>query len=190
MTTLRIYLEGDQAGPKFEKNLKTKALLVRTAIRAAAQDAATDIEAQGSLDIAAAGNFGPRWTTGLHARVSEGGGSIRISVTHDVPYFMVHERGALIQGRPLLWIPLSFATGIPQIPGTSGHVRARDYPGSLFRVDRRDGKAPLLLDVSTKEPKYFGISQVRIPKRFHVLEIATDIARKFKDYYKDRFDNG
>lgn len=86
---------------------------------------------------------------------------------------MVHQTGRLIRGRPMLWIPLSFAED-------AQGVRARDFPGGLFRVDRKKGGAPLLLSIKDRQPKYFGKTQVYVPKRFRVIEIIRETARKFK----------
>lgn len=86
----------------------------------------------------------------------------------------------MISGKPLLWIPLDFASD-------AKGVRARDYPGRLFRVDRA-GKAPLLL--SDDGPKYFGKEQVRIPKKWHLRQIAAQVSRKMNSYFKRAMRNG
>jgi hypothetical protein len=65
-------------------------------------------------------------------------------------------------------------------------VRARDYPGKLFRVDRDGGKAPLLLGGSPATPKYFGKASVRIPKKFHLRDIIREGASKLKLFYNQR----
>lgn len=98
-----------------------------------------------------------------------------------VPYWTVFQFGKVIQGRPLLWIPLSFATD-------AQGVMARDYPGPLFRVDRA-GKAPLLMTNVGKraEAKYFGKESVRIPKKFHLIEICTRIGRGLAEMYRGQF---
>jgi hypothetical protein len=177
MTQLRIKFSGDQLGPKLRKNLARDGDIVLAAMRAAAQDAQKEFLDRGRADIASAGNFGKRWTEGLTAPITEGGGRIVLSVKHAVPYFMVFQRGKVIRGKPLLWIPLSFAKD-------AQGVLARDYPGGLFRVNRA-GKAPLLLTYSKPAtPKYFGKEQVTIPKKFHILEIGRETARKLKELYK------
>lgn len=187
MTALRIYFQGERAGPLLKRATQRAGDRVREAARSAAQQAAEEIVERGRADIAAApGNWGTRWLEGLQAKVSEGGGNIRIAVSHNVPYFGVFQHGAVIQGRPLLWIPLSFADSATMTwPGRG--ARARDYPGRLFRVDRKAG-APLLLDYRTKEPQYFGKESVTIPKKFHVLEIAREVARKLKEIFRENYD--
>jgi hypothetical protein len=180
MTQLRIKFTGDQQlGPKFKRNRVRDGELVLSAVRQAAQAAQTELLTKGRADIARAGRFGSRWTEGLTAPITEGGGRIVLNLSHSVPYFMVFQRGKVIRGKPLLWIPLSFA-------GIAPGLRARDFPGGLFRVNRA-GKAPLLLAFSDKKPKYFGKASVTIPKKFHVLEIGREVARKFKDLYRAKF---
>lgn len=176
MVAVRLSFEGDRIGPVFRRGTIRRRDLVLAATRQAITEMTDDVLAQGRANIAGAGNFGPRWTAGLRVTRGEGGGHIRINVTHDIPYFMVHQRGAVIKGRPLLWIPLSFA---PEAKG----VYARDYPGGLFRVDRLAGGAPLLLSRVTGEPKYSGHAQVKIPKRFRVIEIARNLFLKLNEYY-------
>ena len=174
MVAVRLYFQGDRVGPVFRRGTVRQRDAVLRATRTAASQVQQEALTRSRRNIANAGNFGPRWTEGLHVDQTEGGGSIRLGVHHDVPYFMVHQRGALIRGRPLLWIPLSFASD-------AKGVSARDYPGGLFRVDRL-GKSPLLLSMSG-EPKYSGHASVRIPKRFRVIEICREVFLKLGAYY-------
>lgn len=140
----------------------------KQALRLAGEGALEEMLRRGRADIAGAGRFGTRWTRGLRGSVDARGDNINVAVTHDVPYFDVHQEGRTIRGRPLLWIPLSY-TGVT--------VRARDYQNPLVRVDRKSGAAPLLLDVVDKRPVYVGLRSVKIPKRFHVVEIIREVAK-------------
>jgi hypothetical protein len=158
------------------------------AAQAAAQHCATDMVEQGKQDMKSAGNFGSeRWQAGLHAYVSYSGrAEINIRFTHEVKYWRVFEYGAIIRGKPMLWIPLQFATD-------AKGLRARDYPKQLFRVERA-GKAPLLMTPGGKgqpaEAKYFGKEEVTIPKKFHLREVAKTASRNLPQYYKEAFRNG
>jgi hypothetical protein len=182
MTAVRFYFDGDRVGPLFQRAMTRQADRVRKSARQAAQDAADDIEDQGRSDIEDAGNFGSRWTDGFRATVTEGGGNLRVAVTEDVPYWRVFQNGAVIHGKPLLWIPLSFASD-------AQGLRASEYGGRLFRVDRKSDGLPLLLAPGKPaQPKYFGKESVTIPKKFHLLEITQRVAKKFRDYYRERFD--
>ena len=181
MVDVRIYVDGEKVGPLFHRAAVQQKKRVFDATRAAASDAAKEIEHRGRDDISRAGKFGSRWTSGFNATVSEGGSNVRISVTEDVPYWRVFQHGAVIRGKPLLWIPLSFAKD-------AQGVRARDYPNQLFRVDRKGGKAPLLMTPGKPaQPKYFGKESVTIPKLFHLIEITRSVARQFGTFYKNRF---
>ena len=158
MTDVRFYFANKRVGPLFSRKGKTLATQQREAIRAAAKDLAKEIKSQGEDDMTSAGRFGQRWKDAFQVSVTEGGGSVRIEATMSIFYWRVFQYGATINGKPLLWIPLSFASD-------AQGKRASDYPGQLFRVDRV-GKAPLLLTPGKPaQPKYFGKESVTIPKR-------------------------
>jgi hypothetical protein len=203
MTAIRAFLDDAQVGETFAKISAKYPERARAAARAAAAEMATAIEQKGREDIASAGRFGSRWTEGFQATVSEGGGSIRVSVTEAVPYWTVFEYGANIRAKNptgLLWIPLSTAD-VPE------GVWAKDYPGRLFRVDRGEklpsllekapktarmlgpvatlrarystsAKAPLLFSVADRAPKYFGKPEVNIPQKFHLRAIVKEEAAR------------
>lgn len=179
---IRITLKDTQIGPKFQRGMVRQAARVRAASRVMSAETAAEIEVQGRADIAGAGNFGRRWIEGFRATVGEGGGHTRIRVTEDVPYWTVFEFSATIHGRPLLWIPLSFAAD-------AQGVRARDYPLPLFRVNRA-GKAPLLMTKGADgkaQAKYFGKESVFIPKKFHLREIIRKVASGMRARYNRAF---
>jgi hypothetical protein len=92
----------------------------------------------------------------------------------------VFELGAKIFGRPLLWIPLSFARD-------AQGLRARDFPEPLFRVNRL-GKAPLLM--SKTGPKYFGKESVTIPRKWQLRAVIRGVSRRMNRYYKEAMKNG
>jgi len=175
---VRLFFEGERLGPKFQRGTIRQRDAVLSSVRTATSQVTEDGLTKARQQISQAGNFGQRWTSGLRATQTEGGGSIRVAVTHDIPYFMVHQRGATIRGKPLLWIPLSFARD-------ALGVRARDYPGSLFRVDRA-GKSPLLMTSTGSgeaEAKYSGHASVKIPKRFRTLEILRESFLRLNEFY-------
>lgn len=183
MTGIRIYLDGDKFGQQFRRATERYGDKVRSAVRGAALDAAEEIEEKGREDIASAGNFGSRWTEGLKATVTEGGGNIRINVTEDVSYWRIFQEGGTIEGNPLLFIPFS--------DSDAQGVSAKDYPSPLFRVDRLSDGLPILFAWSpgTKEPPvatYFGKESVFEPKRFHLVEIAQEVARELPELYNKR----
>jgi hypothetical protein len=175
------YENGDQLGPKFNAGVKRFAEKATFAMQQAAKTAAAEIEVQGRENIRAGGNFSSaRWQDGFQAKVSyQSKNDLTIRVTHSVPYWVVFEEGRTINGRPLLWIPLSF--------GQSKGVRAKDFPGKLFRVDRQ-GKNPLLMN--EQGAQYVGVSSVRIPRKWHLRDIVKRVARNMRQYYKEAMRGG
>lgn len=178
---LKIEFRDKQVGRKFSIRTAEFSRRIDKSVTAALDKAAKEIKTRGDANIRSAGNFGSRWTKGFKVRVTSRGtrGKNReasIQLRHDVPYFPVFQEGRIIRGKPLLWIPLSFSDAV----GT----RARDYPEPLFRVDRKGGKAPLLLSAEDREPKYSGHKSVKIPKKFRILEIAKDVASRIKSFIK------
>lgn len=172
MSTVRIYLDDSRVGPVF-KRISAK---VAPAVRAAAQDAADTIKEEGKDDIQAAGRFGSRWFPDTQVRV--GGGNVRVDTTMSVPYWRIFQTGGTISGRPLLWIPLGIAGN------DAAGVSAKDY-GPLFRVDRGGGKAPLLLAPGhPAQVKYFGKTSVYEPKKFHLVEIVRETAKKMAEFFR------
>ncbi len=176
MPQIRIVFDGKQAGRKFKASMVKRGKQINAAADAAAQFGAAEIQKRGRINIINAGNFGTRWIEGFTATVARGGSFLLIRVQQAVKYWRVFQYGNITRGRPLLWIPLSFATD-------AKGVMARDFPGKLFRVDR-PGKAPLLLEAGSGEPKYFGKESVTIPKKFRLIEIAAEVSRELPKYYR------
>jgi hypothetical protein len=184
MVSVRFYVDKAKVGPLFTRNNKSIPDAQRDAARKAAKDAADIIKTKGDKDITSAGKFGSRWTSAFKVNVSEGGGNIRIEPTIEIFYWRVFEYGATINGKPMLWIPLSFAKD-------AQGVYARDYPGQLFRVDRKNGGAPLLMAPGKPaQAKYFGKASVTIPRKFHLRDITRDVAKGMRELYLERFNNG
>ena len=177
-----VYQDGDQLGRKFKNKTARFGERQIRAAQQAARDAAAEIEKRGRANIKKGGDFGSaRWQQGFRAKTSfQSRSDMTIRITHEVGYWVVFEEGRVIHGKPLLWIPLPFAS---DAQGKS----ARDYPGQLFRVDRQ-GKAPLL--VSDSGPKYFGKEKVTIPKKWRLRAIAAEVSRKMQTYFNRAMKNG
>jgi hypothetical protein len=178
--TLRISFLDKQMGQKFERGMKRQVARVNKAFGATARAMSDQIKTRGDRDITQAGNFGTRWTNSFHAIPMLKGRDYTIKVFSTISYFNIFEFGGLIQGKPMLWIPLSFAAD-------AKGVLARNFPGGLFRVDRLAGGAPLLLSRASKEPKYFGKESVTMPKKFHIRQICRDVSRNSKQTWKRNF---
>lgn len=148
------------------------------AVTAAANMARGMIEDAARNDIASAGNFGSRWTDGLHVNVEGALGNARIFFSHDIPYAGIFETGGTIQGSPLLWLPIS---------GTDASgIRAAAFPSKLFsaKYPRKSGK-PLLFSISDKLPRYFGTESVTIPKKFHLQDDMASVMSNFRSIFSD-----
>jgi hypothetical protein len=186
MTAVRFYVDDERAGRLFRRATQRIGDRIRKAVRQAADDAADDIEEKVRDDISSAGRFGSRWTEGFKVDVTEGGGNVRVEADTEAmpPYWRIFQTGGTIHGNPLLWIPLSIFGNDAQ------GVSAKDYPGRLFRVNRKDGKAPLLLAAGSGKgdaarPLYFGKESVFEPKKFHVDEIVAAESRTMDKRVKE-----
>jgi hypothetical protein len=171
---VRIIVSNPSA--EFSSNIEGLADRLANAIDVAANMAASMIEDACKADIQAAGNFGSRWTDGLHVRVDPyGTGGRQLTVVHDIPYAEIFETGGDIQGNPLLWIGISGtdAEGVP--PSEYGG-------GGLFSIRRPSG-APLLFSISDKLPKYFGTPSVSIPQKFHFAEDVMSVMGDFQSIF-------
>jgi hypothetical protein len=176
-----VFENGDKLGRQLKTNTKLFSERQVKAVQATANRAKDEIEFAGRANIREGGKFGSRrWQEGLQAKLSfQSRNDIRIRLTHAVSYWKVFEFGATIRGKPMLWIPLSF--------GNAFGVRARDYPGKLFRVNR-PGKAPLLMDENG--PQYFGKQSVTIPQKWHLRDVVKQVSRRMSSFYKEAMRNG
>lgn len=163
------------AAPKFKQNLAGLHDRFAKAFTAALNMAASMIKERGDADIAAAGNFGSRWTQGLNVTVE----NMRISMTLDEPGADIFEHGGTIHGNPMLWIPISGTDAV----GT----QARDYAGGLFSVNRKKGGPPLLFSIADKMPKYFGTESVTVPQKFHLRDVQRSVMANFRSIFEQAF---
>jgi hypothetical protein len=99
-------------------------------------------------------------------------------MTHTNPGAKIFEKGGVIKGKPLLWIPLSGTDAVG--------VRAGAY-GGLYSVNNPGQKRPLLFSIKDKQPKYFGIEQVTMPKKFHLAEIQKSVMGNFRQLFDQAF---
>lgn len=141
----------------------------KAAVRNTMIQAGAEIWRRVDKDITRAGKFSQRWPAAFTVKNSFTGLSANMTVgfSSAIPYGHVHEFGATIQGRPLLWIPL---------PWNPVKKRASQYPGPLFRVERQ-GKNPLLFSSLDKQAKYVGVKQVTLRPRFHIRSIVANVVR-------------
>lgn len=167
----------DNPGDKFRPNMAGLAERFNRAISAAANMAASLLEDAARADIASSGNFGSRWTEGLHVNVEGSLGNARLWMTHDIPYAGIFETGGVIQGSPMLWLPLSGTDAAGQ--------RAAAFGDGLFSARYPRVGRPLLFSLADKKPRYFGIESVTIPKKFHLNDTVVSVMAGFRALFQD-----
>jgi hypothetical protein len=153
----------------FKKGIDDAAERYEEAFEASKNIVASMMLAHITTDIQNAGRFGSQFLAGLSVEVTDDG----IVTTLDAPGADLFENGGTINGKPLLWLPISGtdAVGIPP----------SEYGDKLFSVNRTAGGVPLLFSVKDHAPKYFGVPSVTIPKKFHIAEIQKVVMENFKD---------
>lgn len=173
--TLEISIEVDSS--KLKEDFDGLAEQFKDAFEAAKNIAASMIQTESEVDIRNAGNFGDDYVEGLEVEVTDD----EIITTLDAPGASIFEEGGEIDGNPLLWLPFSGSDA----EGTE----ARDYAGKLFSVTPRSGGHPMLFSAEDKEPKYFGIDSVTIPKKFHLGEIQLSVMESFDSIFQNALDD-
>lgn len=152
------------SAPQFNRNFQAVSGKFKSGMRTALQQTAQEILQNGQRDIARAGNFGDKWTSGLHAPIS----GETINVTHDIPFFNVFLKGKVIKGNPFLWLPMAGNT-----------IPIKNFSGQLAFVKPLSGANPIMIDTASRTPAYVGLTQVTIPKKFRLDEIIKTAANGY-----------
>jgi hypothetical protein len=172
--------------PFWLKAIREKERPVATAAVAALRQVAADSVQEGRNQIASSGHFTGGWVSGLQYRTKgatvAGEPSLQASaiVFHKIGLAGVFEYGATLEGKRLLWIPTT--------PGGPPASKSRK---KLVSATVRG--QPMLFDASDpardRKPLYIGVPAVRIPKKWHIVEIVekhvAQIAIAFLRYFKD-----
>jgi hypothetical protein len=212
--TLRLTLSAVAGG--FFKAITEGEKPIAGAATAAVREAAELAKAGGRASIAAAG-FSRKWQNALQAKVyPPGRDSMRAAalIYHKVPYAQVFDEGAVIHGKPLLWLPLPnapFGAGGRRIPA----ARFQQQVGMPLYTIRRPGKPPMLganvrmTDARADKPislallrrgrnprgkgavrlvpLYVGVELVSIAKRFAIIDAIRRAAARLPDLYLKHF---
>lgn len=174
--SFRLRFVGLDFGTAYRTAVAEDLRLMAKAIKLTTLDIAQSIEREGKRDIAGAGKFGRKWIEGFHVDVTPRSGALTnsvISVSHDIPFAFIFETGGTIRGKPIMWVPLSFAK----------LRKDEDFTGGMFRVNRK-GKPPLLFSVIDKKPKFVGLARVFLRKRFHIRRIVLEQFRRIPQTYE------
>jgi hypothetical protein len=178
---VKLNVDTKVAQQKFKQNLAGIGERIEAAMTAAANMAASMIEDAAKADIASAGNFGGRWSEGLHVTVEGAAKNMIISMTHDIPYAGIFEEGGTNVGRPLMWIGIS---------GTDAEgVSPSNYGDKLFSGKSATG-TPLLFSISDKQPKFFGTPSITITPKWHLREIQLRVMQNFRTLFDTAFRTG
>jgi Family of unknown function (DUF6441) len=212
--TLRLALSTVAGG--FYKAITEGERPIAKAATAAVRDATEMAKSAGRASIAGAG-FSRKWQNALRVKIyPPNRDSMRAAalIYHKVPYAEVFEEGVVIQGKPLLWLPLPsapFGAGGRRIPASKFQQKV----GSPLYTIRRAGKPPMLgAHVRTTNaragkaislallrrggnpggrgsvrlvPLYVGIEVASIPKRFAILDAISRAAARLPDLYLKHF---
>ena len=178
---------------------------------AAIRQAGDDVKRDARASIASAG-FGAKWQNALRVDVyPRKGSSARAAahIYHKIPYAAVFERGATIQGKPMLWIPMSHtpkrANGARltaaayvrtigplvsfnrpgQPPMLAGQIKA-SAKGNVTPAKLRSAKKLAAKKGGARVrliPLYTGISTVTIRRRFGIYAAIARARAKLATYY-------
>jgi hypothetical protein len=168
-----IYKSSEYAIATKDANKRMVAALNKTAAQIT-----TELRARGRADLKTAGKFAA-WAFKVSNR-KQGTDRLITTTTNFVAESL--ELGRTIKGRPLLWIPLSTQKDATR-------VLMRNYPGKLIRVER-PGKLPLMVLSGGGPVKYFGKTQVVMPKKLHLRQIGRDIMNRAPAMYSNNLAEG
>lgn len=176
--TLRITITPANIGTELKGQFEGLGDRLLRALSAAMNMASSMILETCKQDIRSAGNFGAKWTDGLTMQIEDGSlANMRMYLTHTIPWAGIFETGGTIHGKPLLWIPISGTDAAGIKASAFGGLFSAQYP-------RRSGP-PLLFSMADKKPRYFGIEEVTIPKKFQLTADITSVMSNFRSIFDD-----
>jgi hypothetical protein len=169
-------------GPKFKGQMDAIGARLITTIDKFMHMIQSMIKEKADADISSAGDFGPRWTDGLHVNVEGAAPNMRLYMTHEIPYASVFQEGGTIEGNPKLWIPISGTDA------AMNRARAMNYPGGV-RGGRGGNRArPLLFSVTDRKPKYIGVDSVTIPKKWHLEDDVNNVMSNYRSVFDEAWE--
>jgi hypothetical protein len=171
--------------PDWIKAIRDRQQPVAEAAVAALRDVAAESVQEGRKDIAAAGpNFRSNWQEGLRygTKNARAGGkallSAQATIYHRYGIAGIFEFGAVISGKPLLWIPTTRGGPPPKKSGKK--LVSATVNGQPMLFDSGDR-------ARDRKPLYIGVPQVKIRKVFHITEIVKDNVKKMAQLFIKHF---
>ncbi len=189
---------------------------IAKAATAAIREAAELAKARGRSTIAAAG-YSRKWQNALQSKVyPPRRDSMRAAalIYHKIQYAQVFEDGAVIHGKPLLWLPLPNAP-LGRGGGRISPAQFQQQVGMPLYTIRRPGKPPMLganvrmTDARAGKPislallrrgrnpggrgtvslvpLYVGVEVATITKRFAIIDAIRHAAAKLPELYLKHF---
>jgi len=166
---VRVRLISKPIQPQIDEVIEQTRERVVSAATGATELFAENVQSKGRADIASAGRFSGDWISGFTYTISGEKGVKTIVFKHSKRLWRVFQKGAVLRGKPILWIPVD-----PSGP------RAKQFPGRLFQVKgRRKRDTPILMSDDGRV-RYIGIKSGRIKRKFHLLKIIRDEARNLR----------
>lgn len=171
---VRVRLVSKSIKPELGESIKQAQERITKAATSATEQFAEDVQREGRADIAAAGRFSGDWISGFTYKITKSSGVETIVFSHSKKLWRIFQKGAIIRGKPLLWIPID-----------PGGPRAKKYPGRLFQVKGRKKRDTPILMSDDGRVRYIGVKQARIKRKFHLLKIIRDEARKLRHQFEE-----
>lgn len=193
---------------QYEARMREIQRPIAQAATRAMRQASENLKQRARANIGGAG-FGRRWQNALRVNVYPPNREVinpAAFLFHKIPYSWVFERGAVIRGRPRLWLPLP---GVPRRIGRN-RVTPRVYAQAIGRLQfvARPGRAPLLLGQADRGrrgrgkvtgaslrrggagtgnvqwvPVFVGITSATLRKRFDIAGVTKQVAAQLPNLY-------
>lgn len=182
MADLKVKFEGQPA--EYAKASGETNKVIGHASRLTMEYAEKEILRRGRAEIARAGRFGQRWQEGLTVKVYPLRGEAideKLYVNHKEPLAGVFEEGAVIRGRPLLWIPFS---NTPDLNGR--RPTARLWIARYGQLVYRPGRRPTLSQSIGGKlvPRFYGIDRVSIRRKWHIGDVVSGVADELPNQHQ------
>lgn len=170
---MKLKLESSDIALGFEKKKPFQA-----AALAAFEDASKLLQAKGRDNIRSAG-FSSHFQSGWTTKVFPNDGDPAVYGHHKRSFANVFERGAVVRGKPLLWLPLPKTPKFIGGKRTTASLWAR-VVGPLRSVRIHSGGKPLLVGKlpggQESVPLFVGVRAAKIGKRLDITRVGEAVA--------------